>query len=225
MKKGIVVIALLAICMSLICPAFAAEDTFVPSIGYKDGPEIIEGELENEEVEVCLVVTSLKGAAEKSTDISQAARDLLLEVYEKLNSGEMKLPTGEGFVIRELVDLSWEQVGCVEQEHTHEEDLEKEGITATIALNMGVDANTDILVYAYRDGQWELIESVKNNGDGTVTCVFEHFCPVAFAVREQTGGSETGDTARGSLILWGVLMAVSLVAIVVLAIRRKKHTR
>ena len=50
-------------------------------------------------------------------------------------------------------------------------------------------------------------------------------CPVAFAVREQTGGSQTGDTARGSLILWGVLMAVSLVAIIVLAIRRKKHTR
>lgn len=225
MKKGIVAIALLAICLSLICPAFAAEDTFVPSISYKDGPEIIEAELETDDVEACLVVTSLKGAAEKSTDISQEARDLLVEVYEKLNSGEMKLPTGEGFVIRELVDVSWKQVGCVEQEHTHEEDLKKENVTVTIALDMGVDANTDVLVYAYRNGQWEPIESAKNNGDGTVTCVFEHFCPVAFAVREQTGGSQTGDTARSSLILWGVLMAVSMVAIVVLTVSRKKHTR
>lgn len=225
MKKGIVVIALLAICMSLVCPAFAAEDTFVPSIGYKDGPEIIDAELETEDVEACLVVTSLKGAAEKTTDISQAARDLLLQVYEKLNSGEMKLPGADGYVIRELVDVSWKQIGCVEEKHTHEDDLEKEGVVVNIDLEMGIDANTDILVYAYRDGQWALIESAKNNGDGTVTCVFEHFCPVAFAVREQTGGSQTGDTARGSLILWGVLMAVSLVAIVVLAIRRKKHTR
>lgn len=225
MKKGIVVIALLAICMSLVCPAFAAEDTFVPSIGYKDGPEIIDAELETEDVEACLVVTSLKGASEKTTDISQAARDLLLQVYEKLNSGEVKLPGADGYVIRELVDISWKQIGCVEEKHTHEDDLEKEGVVINIDLEMGIDANTDILVYAYRDGQWALIESAKNNGDGTVTCVFEHFCPVAFAVREQTGGSQTGDTARGSLILWGVLMAVSLVAIVVLAIRRKKHTR
>lgn len=225
MKKGIVAIALLAICLSLICPALAAEDTFVPSISYKDGPEIIDAELETDDVEACLVVTSLKGAIEKSTDISQDNRDLLLEVYEKLKSGEMKLPMGEGFVIRELVDLSWKQVGCVEEKHTHEDDLEKEGVTVTIDLEFGVDANTDILAYAYRDGQWEAIESVKNNGDGTVTCVFEHFCPVAFAVREQTGGSETGDTARGSLILWGALMAVSMTAIVVLVIGRKKHTR
>lgn len=225
MKKGIVAIALLAICMSLICPAFAAEDTFVPSISYKDGPEIIDAEQKNEDVEECLVVTSLKGAVEKLTDISQDDRDLLLEVYEKLKSGEIKFPAGEGFVIRELVDLSWKQIGCVEEKHSHEEDLEKEGISVTIDLAMGLDANMEIQVYAYHDGQWEPIESAKNNGDGTVTCVFEHFCPVAFAVREQTGGSDTGDTARGSLILWGVLMAVSLTAIVVLVISRKKRTR
>ena len=162
MKKGIVVVALLAICVSLVCPAFAAEDTFVPSIGYKDGPEIIDAELETEDVEACLVVTSLKGAAEKTTDISQAARDQLLQVYEKLNSGEVKLPGADGYVIRELVDVSWKQIGCVEEKHTHEDDLEKEGVVVDIDLEMGIDANTDILVYAYRDGQWALIESAKN---------------------------------------------------------------
>lgn len=226
MKKGIVAVALLAICLSLIYPALAAGDTFVPSISYKDGPEIIKAELEPDAVEGCLVVTSLKGAAEKSTDISQESRDLLLEVYEKLSSGEMKLPMEEGFVVRELVDISWKQIGCVEQEHTHADDLAKEGVVVTIDLEMGVDANTDIVVYAYRNGQWEPIESAKNNGDGTVTCVFEHFCPVAFAVRQQTGGSQTGDTAREGLILYGVLMVLSLVAILVLVVcRRRKHTR
>ena len=225
MKKTIVIIALLAMCMILVCPAFAAEDTFVPSISYKDGPEIDDAEMENEDVDVCLVITSLKAAVEKTTDVSQEARDFLLEVYEKLTTGEMKLPTGEGFVIRELVDVSWEQVGCVEQEHTHEGDLNKEGVTVTMDLNLGVDANTDVLVYAYHNGQWDPIKSAKNNGDGTVTCVFEHFCPVAFAVREQTGGSETGDTARTGLVLYGVLMAVSTLAIVALVIYRKKHAR
>lgn len=225
MKKGIVAIALLAICLSIICPAFAAEDTFVPSISYKDGPTIIVAEMENEAVADCLVVTSLKAAAEKTTDISQEARDLLLDAYAKLESGEMELPLEEDYVIRELVDVSWKQTACVEAGHTHAADLEKEGTTVTIDLEVGVDANTDVVVFAYRNGQWGPIESAKNNGDGTVTCVFEHFCPVAIAVREQTGGAETGDAARGSLILWGVLMAVSLTAVVVLTVSRRKHTR
>lgn len=225
MKKVIVAIALLVMCLSLVCPAFAAEDTFVPSISYKDAPEIDDATMKEEDVEACLVVTSLKGAVDKLTDVPQETRDALLEIYEKLNSGEMKLPTDEGFVIRELVDVSWKKIGCVEQEHTHKNELDKEGVTVTLDLNLGVDANTDVLVYAYHNGQWDPIKSVKNNGDGTVTCVFEHFCPVAFAVREQTGGSQTGDMAGESLILWGALMAVSMAAVFVMIVRRKKHTR
>ena len=33
------------------------------------------------------------------------------------------------------------------------------------------------------DGKWESIESIKNNADGTLTCVFEDFCPVLVAVK------------------------------------------
>lgn len=230
MKKVICLIAVLAVCLTFMSAAFAAEDTFVPSIGYKDGPDIVDAELdkettETEEVEACLVVTSLKAAVEKLTDISQEARDELLDVYEKLESGEMKLPIEDGFTVRELIDLSWEQIGCVEEEHIHKDELNKEGVTVTIALDIGLDANTEVLVFSYHDGQWAPIKSVKNNGDGTVTCVFEHFCPVAFAVREQTGGSETGDPAGRNLILWIALMAVSTVAVLVLVMKKRKNTR
>ena len=225
MKKVIVFLLLLALCLSFLLPAFAAENTFVPSISYKDGPEIKDAEMEFQDVADCLVVTSLKAAAEKTTDLSQEARDLLLAIYEKLASGEMTLPLEEGYVIRELVDVSWKQTACVDEKHTHEEDLKKEDVAVTIKLEVGIDANTDIVVLAYRNGQWEPIESAKNNGDGTVTCVFEHFCPVVFAVRQQTGGSETGDPAGRNLVLWGVLMAVSMAAVVVLTVNRKKHTR
>lgn len=223
MKKGIVAIALLAICLSLICPALAAEDTFVPSIGYKDGPTIGGAEIGDENVADCLVVTSLKAAAEKTTDISQEARDLLLAVYAKLESGEMKLPLEDGYVVRELVDVSWKQAACVEEKHTHEEDLKKEEVAVTIDLDMNVEAKYDLVVLAYRDGQWGPIESVTNNGDGTITCVFDHFCPVAFAVREHTGGSETGDPAGRNLILWIALMTVSTGAIVFLTSQRRKN--
>lgn len=224
MKRVIVILLLLALCLSFLLPAFAAED-FVPSIGYKDGPQIIEAEMEAQDVLDCLIVTSLKGAEEKTTDISQEARDLLLEVYEKLKSGEMKLPAGEGFVVRELVDLSWKEEDCVEKEHTHEEDLKKEGVTVTVKLDLGVTVANELLVYSYHDGQWEQVKEVSINEDGSITCVFEHFCPVAFTVRQQGGGSQTGDLARQSLTLYGVLMVLSMAAIVVLIVRRKRHTR
>ena len=225
MKRVIVILLLLALCLSLLLPAFAAEDDFVPSISYKDGPEITDAEMESEDVEECLVITSLKGAAEKTTDIAQEDRDLLLEVYGKLMSGEMKLPTGEGFVIRELVDLNWSQTGCVEDEHTHEEELKKENVTVTVDFDLGLNVDSELLVFAYHDGAWDRVEEVRINGDGTITCVFEHFCPVAFSVRQEPGGSQTGDEARESLMLYGVLMALSMTAVAVLVICRKKHTR
>ncbi len=237
MKKGIVAIILLAICLSLVCPAFAEE--FVPSISYKPAPEVDGAEMEipdetgddlppqKEEVEICLVVTSLKQAEDKSTDISEEAREELLEVYEELESGDMELPiTEEGFVVRELVDVSWELRGCVEDdEHHHDEMLERPNVTVKVNFQLGVKAGVEVMVYTFNDNQWSPVESVTNNGDGSVTCVMEHFCPVAFAVKEETGGTDTGDAARESLVLWGVLMAVSAAAVVVLAISRKKYTR
>ena len=224
MKKIVCLVAVLAICLIFVNSVFAAEDTFVPSIGYKDSPEIDDAEMKEEDVEDCLIVTSLKGAEEKSTDISQEARDLLLDIYRDLETGDMKLQLDEGYIVRELVDVSWKQIACVEDEHSHEKEHEEENVTVTLNLDLGLSANYDILVFAYRDGQWGPIESAVNNGDGTITCVFEHFCPVAFCVRERTGGSDTGDAAGRNLIVWIALMAVSAVAIIFLALRRRKRT-
>lgn len=224
MKKVIVFLLLLALCLSFLLPAFAAED-FVPSISYKDGPEIKDAEMESQDVADCLVITSLKGAEEKTTDISQEDRDLLLDVYAKLQSGELKLPAGEGFVVRELVDLSWKENDCVGQGHTHEGDLKKDGVTVTVDLDLGVTVANELLVYTYHDGKFEQVQDVRINEDGTVTCVLEHFCPVAFTVRQQGGGSQTGDLAGRDLTLYGVLMVLSMAAITGLVIRRKKQAR
>ena len=106
MKKIIALILALVLILAVAAPAFAAS-TFVPSISYKDGPEIEDAEMNGENVGDCIVITSIQQAKDKSTDIYQEDRDLLLEVYEKLNSGEMKLPIEEDHVIRELLDVSF----------------------------------------------------------------------------------------------------------------------
>lgn len=239
MKRLISILIVITFCLILACPAFAADDTFVPSISYKDGPEIIDGEMDGEDIKSCLIVTSIKGAIEKSTDIYQYDRDLLLSVYEQLENGTMTLPldgpgtmartggvTKKYYVVRELVDVSFKKTPCREGEHVHKEWLGEEETTISITFDLGVSAETNVMVLTYIDGQWEFIESVTNNGDGTLTCVFEDICPVAFCVEKSSRDpSETGDIDREKLILWFVLMAVSTAAILILAVSRRKRTQ
>jgi len=225
MKKGMVVIALLAICLSLICPAFAAEDDFVPSISYKDGPEVNDAEMNEEKTDGCIVITSLKGAEEKTTDISQEKRDHLLDVYDKLVAGEMTSPSPENYIVRELVDISWAQLDCIEQDHPHEDELKQKGVVVKVSFDLGVKAEDELLVFALHNGQWDPVEVLEVDANGDATCLFEHFCPVAFCVKDGRNTDPTGDIAAGGLMLWAVLLAVSAAAVVVMSFNRRRLVR
>ena len=91
MRRTIYLLITLLLCMSIAIPAFAAEGTFVPSITYKDGPDVTSAQMDGDDVGGCLIVTTIKEAEEKSTDITQEERDTLLKVYEDLKAGEIKL--------------------------------------------------------------------------------------------------------------------------------------
>lgn len=186
MKKVLSLAITLALFVSLTISAFAAENTFVPSITYKDGPDITSAEMDGNDISKCLIITTLKDAEEKSTDITQDERDTLQKVYEDLKDGTTTLPTDDNYVIRELIDLSFKHNECREiEEHGHKDQkLKEDGITLTTDFDLGVSQNDEILVFVFIDGAWQPIESVKNNGDGTITCAFEDICPVAFAVKQ-----------------------------------------
>ena len=226
MRRMLCLFCAVAVCLLMACPVFAA-DTFVPSISYKDGPEIDDGEMNGEDVGACLEVTSITEAEEQSTDISQDARDELLAVYEDLVAEDMELPIDDKeYVVRDLVDVSFKETTCVGEEHGHEEALAEDGTTVTITFDMGVDADTEVVVLVYVDGQWITAEEVVNNGDGTVTVTFEDICPVAFCVERGTAEPpKTGDDMGQNMILWIVLMVVSLAAIVTLVVLRGRKAR
>lgn len=136
----------------------------------------------------CIVVTSVVEAEEKTTDISQEARDLLLDIYDRMVNGDETLPIEESFSIRELVDVSFKYEACeLLEDHGNKAEIVKlPGVTLNVSFDLGVDAEETVVVMTYVevDGEmkWVEIESVTNNGDGTVSCVFEDICPVAFAV-------------------------------------------
>ena len=226
MKKIITLFMAAALCFALACPAFAAEDVFVPSIGDKDGPDIVDTELETD----CVVITSILQAKEQSTDISQDERDLLLDVYEQILDSSMQLPiSGTDLVVRELVDISFKHDDCVEDpDHEDKEDwIEQPGTSLSVTLQLGVQDTTEVSVYVYVDNQWIQVTNVQNRGDGTVEIEFEHFGPVAICVPAdaETVVPPTGDVAGQSLLLWAALMIVSFVAIVVLLINRRRMTK
>jgi hypothetical protein len=141
-------------------------------------------------IDDCIVVTNVLQAEEKQTDISQETRDLLIDVYNQLVDGTMTLPIEESFSVRDLVDVSFAYEACeLQEDHGNKAKiLALPGITLSIDFDLGVDADEELVAMTYVDVdgemQWVEIESVTNNGDGTVTCVFEDICPVAFAVMD-----------------------------------------
>lgn len=236
MKKFLACLTVLMICLSLAAPAAAAE--FVPSITMKGAPNIV-GFLDGEGLEAigkildddgtvigyvrpeCLVVTAVADA-KTSKDIPADARDLLLSVYDKLTSGEMTLPYGKhgsevdelNMVIRDLFDATWL---CEE----HPEAIAPEGVTFEITFDLGVAPDQKVYVMSYKNEEWNPVVSTVNNGDGTVTCVFESLCPIEFSVEGDPDSSKTGDIGP-DLSVWGVTALASLAAIVVLTVVYRK---
>lgn len=244
MKKMMCVILAVVLCVALAAPAFAAEVNFVPSISFKDAPAVVSAMLNGKDVASCLVVTSILAAENKSTDITQDARDLLLDVYAKLSAGTMTLPVDGEHVVRDLVDVNFAKTACVDAGHGHDTELAADGTTITVTFDLGITSADDIVVLQYTDGAWTEVES-ENNGDGTMTCEFEHFCPVAFVSVEDTDNTDSTDATEGTestdatestgngsstpqsgdgmnLGLWiGILVASAAVLVVGIANRRK----
>ena len=224
MKKLVCIFAMLALCLSLVCPAFAAEDTFVPSIGYKDGPELIAVE---EEFDIHhLVVTSIKDAQDQTTDVLQEDRDLLLSVYEQLESGAMELPlNGEkgDYVIRDLVHVGF-TTACRESEDGHEEKLDKKDSTIHVTFHLGISANTNVVVMSYYRGQWVNAENVVNHGDGTLSCELEDLGPVAFVVCDE-GVEPQPDPAGKNTWWWLILLLICICILSMMLLKRRKDSR
>lgn len=186
MKKIICLVIVLALSSCMVLTAAAeTEAEFVPSVTYKEGLLIKEALLEDEDVASCLEITNVKQAKEGTTDITQEARDLLIEVYEALEAGEMKLPVEDGYVVRELVDVSFMEEGCVQKDdHADKgEILGKAGTVIKVTFELGVAADDEVVIMAYVNEEWVEAVEVVNNGDGTVTASFEDLCPIAICVK------------------------------------------
>lgn len=250
MKKIVTGFLTLVLCLSVACPVFAAG--FVESIGYKPAPEIMP--VDNDEDIVgyivdgngtqitvehrkCIVITPVS-EADSSQEIPTKEKEELLKEYDDFATGKKRLSdvkglndlakkvmgegkTADDFVIRDFFDAS---IVCDDKE-----ELEKEGTTLDLTFKVGVAKNTPVAAMVFVDGEWQVVDKVVNNGDGTITCTFEKLCPVAFLVPGET--TETGTSTvpktwdNTNVVVWSAVAAVSLGLIVALIIiyRSKKN--
>lgn len=242
MKRLISLAIAAMLVFSVSCVAFAAEETFVPSITDKGAPEIVtddegniaivldsDGNVISKVPAPCLLITPVS-EAETSELIPEAAKDLLLHVYNSLNNGSMLLPTEKldeklepnEVVIRDLFDMTWI---CQEASPTHEEMIEPEGVVLQMTFKVKGLGEDPIYVMTYKNDEWNPITEVINNGDGTITCTFEHLCPVAFIVGEDIDSPDTGSFVEKDLTFWLIILAVSSVALMAVLVVRRKEVR
>ena len=95
-----------------------------------------------------------------------------------------------------------------------------------LTFDLDIEANKEVCVMTYKNSEWAPIKKVVNNGDGTVTCTFEHLCPVAISVANTAvpspgdGPTQTGDVS----VMWiyGGIATASLIGIVLLLVYRRK---
>ena len=93
-----------------------------------------------------------------------------------------------------------------------------------LTFDLGVAPDVDVYVMSYDEQtkEWEPIVKTVNNGDGTVTCTFEHLCAIAFSVPLST--SAQGTQGGGSGMIWIAVMALAAVAVVGLVIMKSKKS-
>ncbi len=237
MKKILSLVLVLALCLSMAATVLAA-DNYVPSIGDKQEPEIvpdgnkiariikIRDDSVTDEITTednCLVVTSVASAQNGGTAIPESAKAELLSVYSQLKDGSMKLPyeiigkDASAMEIRDLFDVS---LLCEE----HNTMVANKELALEITFDLGIKAADGIYAMVYTNGSWVSVTECTNNGDGTVTVLFDEICPVAFCIEAKTPPAQTGDANRNTIAIYGTILAVSLVAIIVLFVVYRKKT-
>ena len=245
MKKVLSILTILLLCFSLAAPAYAAENVegFVPSITYKPTPNFVPvyDENGNEFIGVvrdgngdildyiepgCLIVTPIAHVWDEDIEVPQEIEELLLFLYTNLNDGSMQIPYEKheadldpaNMVIRDLFDARW---GCEE----HPRMLAPKGVVLELTFDLGVVPEALIYVQSYDEETkiWEPIVSTVNNGDGTVTCVFEHLCGIEFSMPLTQGVAPTKG-GNVNILPWIIVLVVAAIAAVGVIFTKKKKT-
>ncbi len=249
MKKVVAILTAVILVLSIGTTAFAAE--FIPSVVEKEAPTVVEqvvggvtaaGTIVDKSGQVVetispdrLIITPVS-KVETSTEIPKEAADKLKEAYEQLSKADVKLSD----LIDELDDDVKEALGNeAHVDHLIIRDLFDASLVdangelvqidaehrLVVKFNIGIEKGKAVFAMKYNENnEWEPVTAIHNNGDGTVTCEFDHLCPIAFLVEDTSSSAQTGDNSV-SLYVWVAIAAVAAGLMVVLVILKNKKEK
>ena len=188
-----------------------------------------------------LVVTSV-AKVDESNKIPQEAKEDLEQAYKDLAdknkklddvipaevtkaiTEEVKKELGEEKTVNDLIVRDLFDVTLLDDE-AHETLIDDEHhLLLTFNLGIKNDEYVTAIKFNPSTDKWETIRDVVNNGDGTVTCEFDHLCPIAFLVEDTADSAQTGDDSV-SLYVWIAIAAVASGLIVVLFVFKNKKEK
>ncbi len=164
---------------------------------------------------------AFKDFSDKTKKISQIIpQEVNKAIVEEIKeiTGEKK--TTDDLIVRDLFDVS-----LISEEHNGL--LIDDAHHLLLTFNLGVKKDDFITAIKFNPETkaWETIRSVVNNGDGTVTCEFDHLCPIAFLVEKtESESAQTGDNSV-SLYVWVAIAVVAAGAMVALFVIKNKKEK
>jgi hypothetical protein len=86
--------------------------------------------------------------------------------------------------------------------------------------------NAEIFVTTYDEETkaWTGIVKTVNNGDGTVTCTFEHLCAIAFSMGIAKDPAPVEEPTGMGILPWIILLVIAVIAVVAILVSKKKKT-
>ena len=80
------------------------------------------------------------------------------------------------------------------------------------------------MTYDEKTEEWDPIVKTVNNGDGTVTCTFEHLCAIEFSMPVAAAPSVPSEDVEpgANMLPWYIILLLAIIAIVVIIVAKKK---
>lgn len=225
MKKLLAICLMVVMVVSMSVTAFAAPGGFISSPSGNPAPTVEAFEPSNDDCDGHLTVTPYGDRSDLSNDIRitfEGAYDDIVNSDDltKINADLAKVAADKGIAgtdlaVSDLFDIS--VVGC----HDH-----KGHYDFNITLAADTLYNFVGLLHKPQGGDWELVSDaeVVNNGTNLKFSV-KTLSPFAIVVKTSDAGTldvpETGDDSM--VHVYAIIMAISALAIIVIAVLTKKR--
>lgn len=226
MKKVLAIILALIMVVATGVYAFAAPNNFVSSPSGRPVPELILGKNTDEDCFAWLEITSFLDRHTLDDDIREVLEEAYNQVLEtedlstltsdlKAIADELGIPTS-ALLVSDFFDISWH--GC--DDHRDHEGYFEVQIQPELLDNF-------VALLHYVDGEWVVVDSAEVIGDGDILAFsVDTLSPFAIVVNEGDSPIEPPFGGDNTLLtLYIALMAVSGVALVVVAIRIKRDRK